>query len=63
MGKCKICGTGIEDTEEMCNDCKALDDVDLIKSDDELEELLNSVMHSHTSYRIMMAIISHHWLR
>ena len=50
MGKCKICGTGIEDTEDMCNDCKALDDVDLIKSDDELEELLNSVMHSHTSY-------------
>ena len=50
MGKCKICGTGIEDTEEMCDDCKALDDVDLIKSDDELEELLNSVMHSHTSY-------------
>ena len=50
MGKCKICGTGIEDTEVMCDDCKALDDVDLIKSDDELEELLNSVMHSHTSY-------------
>jgi|GEM_PF-3320015 len=50
MGKCKICGTGIEDTEDMCEDCKALDDVDLIKSDDELEELLNSVMHSHTSY-------------
>lgn len=50
MGKCKICGVGIEDTEEMCEDCKALDDVDLIKSDDELEELLNSVMHSHTSY-------------
>ena len=50
MGKCKICGTGIDDTEEMCDDCKALDDVDLIKSDDELEELLNSVMHSHASY-------------
>ncbi|SHM23805.1 hypothetical protein SAMN02746066_01304 [Anaerosporobacter mobilis DSM 15930] len=50
MGKCKICGTGIEDTEDMCEDCKALEDVDLIKSDDELEELLNSVMHSHTSY-------------
>ncbi|WP_455716548.1 hypothetical protein, partial [Anaerosporobacter sp.] len=50
MGKCKICGTEIENTEEMCEDCKALDDVDLIKSDDELEELLNSVMHSHTSY-------------
>lgn len=50
MGKCKICGIGIEDTEEMCEDCKALEDVDLIKSDDELEELLNSVMHSHTSY-------------
>ena len=50
MGKCKICGTEIADTEEMCEDCKALDDVDLIKSDDELEALLNSVMHSHTSY-------------
>ncbi|WP_310602994.1 hypothetical protein [Anaerosporobacter sp.] len=50
MGKCKICGTEIADTEEMCSDCKALDDVDLIKSDEELEELLNSVMHSHTSY-------------
>lgn len=50
MGKCKVCGAEIADTEVMCEDCKNLDDVDLIKSDDELEELLNSVMHSHTSY-------------
>lgn len=46
MGKCKVCGAEILDNEVMCEDCKALDDVDLIKSDDELEALLNSVMHS-----------------
>jgi hypothetical protein len=47
MGKCKICDTETFNEDDLCEDCKALQDVDLIKSDEDLEELLNSMMNTH----------------
>ncbi|HEX3022851.1 MAG TPA: hypothetical protein VHP81_10715 [Lachnospiraceae bacterium] len=49
MGKCKICDTETFNENDLCEDCKALQDIDLIKSDEDLEELLNLMMNTHSN--------------